>query len=158
MMINNNSNNFKHFLNKKVLAIDYGTKNVGTALFQPGHEPFPLEHLLVFNKGRETLLQELCALIEDEFIEVVVVGLPHHKDGNRSAMTEEVDQFAHELSAKNPSIPFYFQDETLSSTEAHSRMKNSPKYNFKLDMSRVDLVAATIILEDFINGETPCPI
>jgi len=157
-MINNNSNNFKQFLNKRVLAIDYGTKNVGTATFQPGHEPFPLEHLLVLNKGREALLKELSSMIEDEFIEVVVVGLPHHKDGNRSAMTEEVDKFAHKLNAKNPNIPFYFQDETLSSTEAHSRMKNSPKYNFKLDMSRVDLVAATIILEDFINGETPCPI
>ena len=113
---------------------------------------------MIKNIDRQKTLDQLSAMISDEAVDVVVIGLPHHKDGNRSAMTELIDGFARELKSLNPSLPFYFQDETLSSTEAQERMKNSPKYNFKIDLTRVDLVAATIILEDFINNETPCPI
>lgn len=155
---NPQSSNFKHFNGKRILAIDYGTKNLGTAIFTPGNDPFPLEHEVIKNIDRQKTLDQLSAMISDEAVDVVVVGLPHHKDGNRSEMTELIDGFARELKSLNSSLPFYFQDETLSSTEAQERMRNSPKYNFKIDLTRVDLVAATIILEDFINNETPCPI
>ena len=47
-------------------------------------------------------------------------------------------------------VPVYKQDETLSSFEAEERMRNSPRYNFKVDLSMIDSVAATIILEDFL--------
>lgn len=156
--MNTQSSNFKHFSGKRILAIDYGTKNIGTAIFTPASDPFPLELEVISNTDRPSTLKKINDLIVNEGVDVIVIGLPHHKDGNRSEMTELVDQFARELKSLNPKMPHYFQDETLSSTEAQERMKNSPKYNFKVDLSRVDLVAATIILEDFINNQTPCPI
>jgi putative Holliday junction resolvase len=30
-------------------------------------------------------------------------------------------------------------------------MKNSPRYNFKVDLKQIDAVAASVILEDFIR-------
>ena len=39
----------------------------------------------------------------------------------------------------------------MSSFEAENRMKNSPQYNFKIDLKHIDAVAASIILEDFMK-------
>ena len=65
-------------------------------------------------------------------------------------MTKTIKQFAQKLESK-VSIPMFLQDETLSTMEAEDRMKNDPRYNFQVDYSKIDAVAATIILEDFLN-------
>ena len=49
-------------------------------------------------------------------------------------------------------IPCFFQDEALSSFEAEDRMKNSPKYNYKIDKNHLDALAASIILEEWLDS------
>ena len=49
------------------------------------------------------------------------------------------------------SLSVFEQDETLSTFEAESRMKESPRYNFKIDPKQIDALAASIILEDFVK-------
>ena len=68
-------------------------------------------------------------------------------------MTRRILQFAHTLKKhlQPLHIPVYHQDETLSSFSAKERMLTSPRYNFRVDERFIDEVAATIILEDFIN-------
>jgi putative Holliday junction resolvase len=46
----------------------------------------------------------------------------------------------------------YEQDETLSTQDAKNRMLNSPKYNFKIDLQKIDALSAAIILEDFMQN------
>ena len=50
-----------------------------------------------------------------------------------------------------PRTPLFLQDETLSTFEAKERMKQLPQYNFKIDLKRVDELAASIILEAFLE-------
>jgi putative Holliday junction resolvase len=45
------------------------------------------------------------------------------------------------------------QDETLSTYEAEERMKRSPRYNFQVNLSEIDAVSATVILEDFLRAQ-----
>ncbi len=52
------------------------------------------------------------------------------------------------------SIPLFFQDESLSTFEAEERMRESPRYNFKVDKKQLDALAASIILEDFLSAES----
>ena len=85
-------------------------------------------------------------------MEVIVVGLPLHADGKDSEMTKRVRAFAATLAATIPSAELHFQDETLTSFEAQERMKNSPRYGFKVDPKQLDALAAAIILEDFIRN------
>jgi putative holliday junction resolvase len=42
------------------------------------------------------------------------------------------------------------QDAVLSSTEALERMPESARYNFKVDPAKIDELAVSIILEDFL--------
>ena len=66
-------------------------------------------------------------------------------------MTKKIRQFGEILTNHFHPLPIYFQDETLSTFEAQDRMKNSPRYNFKICLEEIDALAATIILEDFLK-------
>lgn len=142
---------YQKFLNKTILAVDYGRVAIGLALFCPGVHPFPLTHGRIVVKNQENVLSELKKIIQDDSVDYIVIGLPRHADGKDSAMTVEVEHFAQKIKHAMK-IPIYFQDETYSTEEAKRRMENSPQFNFKVDVKKIDAVAAQIILEDFIRN------
>lgn len=141
------------FSGKTALSIDYGTKNIGFCLFGIGRDPFPLPFEQIINKGDSAVLDHIQNIHDNEFFEIIVLGLPKHKDGNDSEMTKIIRKFANLLCEKMHPIPCFFQDEALSSFEAEDRMKNSPKYNYKIDKNHLDALAATIILEEWLDSE-----
>ena len=135
---------------KTILCIDYGTKNIGFCIFKIGIDPFPMPFSQIKNLTKEKSIQSILNLIDEEFVDVIVIGLPLHKDGNDSEMTKTVREFTSELS-NTIDLPIYFQNEYLTSYEAEDRMKNSARYNFKIDKSQVDSLAASIILEEWLK-------
>ncbi len=144
------------FINQNLLSIDFGTKVIGIAQFCPGRDPFPYPWGKIVVNNPEQVINELTALIAEEAIDIIILGLPHLTDGTATKMTEQVREFGKSLKNSLDTIPIYLQDETLSSYEASERMKNSPKYNFKVDPKQIDALAATIILEDFLTSQTFC--
>ncbi len=154
-----NKKKMRHFHEKRLLAIDYGTKVIGLSTFCPGRDPFPLLlGKIITEKGLPYILSALKGLIEEENIEYIILGLPVHKDGNPSEMTKKVLAFKKNLESQFPNITIYEQDETLTSYEAKERMKASPRFNFQIDMKSIDMVAACIILEDFMKDEKEIPL
>ena len=147
--------NFNKFKGINILAIDYGTKVTGLAQFCPGREPYPQPRGRIIFKSDEQLIEELKAFIEEDFIEILVLGLPLYLDGNESEMTKTVRAFGKKLEKSFDKLQIVLQDETLSSNAAKERMMSSPRYNFKVDPKKIDEVAATIILEDFMTKTIP---
>ncbi len=148
-----NYRNYKEHMGKTILAIDYGTKVTGLACYCVGREPFPSPFGRLIYKSDETLLDDLAPIIDDEVIEILVLGIPHLLDGKETEMTKKIKLFGESLKAKFSELEVFFQDETLSSFAAEERMKSSPRYHFKVNLKEIDSVAATIILEDFIRQE-----
>ena len=146
-----NFNNFKKFCNKNILGVDYGTKLTGLASFNPGREPYPVPYGSIKYQNDEILTQDIMKIIDSESIDILILGIPYHMDGKSSEMTLKVKRFGELLESKI-NIHLYFQDETLTTYEAESRMKNSPQYNFKVDKNKLDSISASIILEDFIKS------
>lgn len=141
----------QHELNlKNILALDFGEKFIGVASFCVNRDPFPSPYGRIANTSSDAVVKELQKIIQDEMIEILVIGLPHLLDGKKTSTTTKAEGFI-QFIKEHFSLPIEEQDETLSTFEAESRMKNSPRYNFKVDMKQIDAVAATIILEDFIR-------
>lgn len=139
-------------INKTILALDYGRVATGLALYTPGIHPFPiLLERIIMTKVIEHNLSAIQEIIENESVDTLVFGLPKHADGKISTMTKEVEFFANKLMVKT-NLPLFFQDETYSTEEARRRMTNSAQFNFKVDLKKIDSVAAQIILEDFIRN------
>lgn len=137
--------------NKRILAIDYGRKVTGVAQFHAGSDPFPIAFGKIIYKSDEQLQSEICKIVEDEFIDILVIGVPYFTDGNESTLTKEIKAFIAQLNTKLE-IPVYEEDETLTTFEAEERMKNDPAYNFKVDMKKIDELCAVIILEQFYKN------
>ena len=142
---------FTEFKNKNILAIDFGTKVTGTALFMPGKDPYPYPFVKIIFKDYPQILRALKSIIEDESVEIIVLGVPYFIDGKESDTTKLIKHFGKSLHAEHPNLLYYEQDETLTTKTAEERMQNSPQYNFKIDPTHIDCVAASIILEDFIR-------
>ena len=143
---------FQQFFGKRILAIDFGSKVIGSAIFCPGRDPFPLIAEKIIYKSHEDSLKSIRNIIENEDVSILVLGVPYFIDGKESTNTLHIKNFGKLLKAEFPQIEFFEQDETLTTKAAEDRMKNSPEYNFKVDPTKIDCLAATIILEDFIRS------
>lgn len=143
---------FKALLNKKIMAIDFGTKVVGTAFFTPGRDPFPYIGEKILFQSQADTIAKIKAIVEEESVDVLVLGVPYFLDGKESETTKMVKNFGKLLCQACPELLFFEQDETLTTKAAEERMKNSAQFNFKIDLTMIDCVSATIILEDFIRS------
>lgn len=143
---------FKTFENKTIMAIDFGFKVVGTAFFKPGFDPFPTMGQKIIFESQTKTVESLKQIIADENVDVLVLGVPYFIDGKESETTKLIKKFGELLQSSFPHLEFFEQDETLTTKAAEERMKNSPQFNFKIDMTQIDCVAATIILEDFMRS------
>lgn len=136
--------------NKRILSIDYGRKVTGVASFHVGNDPFPISYGKIIYQSDELLMKELAKIVEDEFIDILVVGVPYFTDGTESTLTKEIKKFIEKLQTEI-NIPVFEEDETLTTFEAEERMKNDPAYNFKVDLKKIDELCAVIILEQFFK-------
>lgn len=134
------------------MAIDFGLKVTGTAFFCPGRDPFPHMGQKIVYKSHQETIKALGQLIDDEGVEILVLGIPYFIDGKESETTKLIKNFGEMLKSSFPTLNYFEQDETLTTKAAEERMKNSAQFNFKIDLTKIDCVAATIILEDFIRS------
>lgn len=114
-----------------ILAVDFGTKNIGLAWCDTAVN-------VVLPYG-VTDKEKLPALIKEEKIEKVVIGLPLGLDGKEYASTARVKKFAEELKSKI-TVPIDFFDERFSS-HAADRMAGGASRDEK---------AAMMILEGYL--------
>ncbi len=139
-----------HELNlKTILAMDFGEKFIGVATYCVNRDPYPVPFGRIQNTGPEKVISLLKKIIESESVDLIVIGVPRLTDGKETKMTAKAGIFV-EFIRNQITLPVEEQDETLSTYEAESRMKNSARYNFTVDLKQIDAVAASVILEDFI--------
>lgn len=141
---------------KTILAMDFGEKFIGVATYCVNRDPFPTPFGRIANVSKEAVINELKKIIDDECIDVIVIGLPHLTDGKKTSTTQKAQTFV-DFIREHFTLPIEEQDETLSTFEAETRMKNSPRYNFQVDLKQIDAVAASVILEDFIRRKKHRP-
>lgn len=146
-----------HPLNlKTILAMDFGEKFIGVATYCVNRDPYPTPYGRIANTSKDDVIKALKKIIDDECIDVIVIGLPHLIDGQKTSTTQKAQDFINFI-RDHFTLPIEEQDETLSTFEAESRMKSSPRYNFQVDLKQIDAVAASVILEDFIRRKKHSP-
>jgi len=101
-----------------ILAIDYGTKNIGLAWCDTAINvvlPFGLIKL----QDTDYKIQKMIEVIRKEKINKVIIGLPVGLDGKENENTKKIRNFVDEL--KNEiDIPVDFVDERFTSAQADS--------------------------------------
>lgn len=128
-----------------ILALDVGDKRVGVAVASTlARLPRPLVTLI----RNEDFFKELNELVNHEDVGEVVIGLPRDMSGRSTSQTEATEQFIDELKSQLD-VTVYTQDEAVTSKRAEEELDRRGRPYEKGD---IDALAATYILEDFLNG------
>ena len=132
----------------RTLALDVGDRRIGIAI---------TDRLGLTVQGRPTRqrqgldvdIEHIRGLIEEEGVRRIVVGLPLHMDGQESPQSLKTRAFAASLEEATD-VPVLFRDERLTSFAAEEELRELGM-SWQKRRKRVDEVAATLILEDFLK-------
>ncbi len=85
--------NLEKFKNKKILAIDFGTKLTGLARFCEGRDisPYPYGSLRYLNDDK--LISEILNVVKEFSIDIAVLGVPKLLDGKETSMSKKIRDF-----------------------------------------------------------------
>lgn len=136
----------------KTLGVDFGLKRVGLALSDPaGSMAFPCKTVERTEKGgRDALFAELVAIARSEAVELIVVGWPAPAEGRDSLTARQAANFAASL-ARRVDVPVRLMDETLSSEEALSDLREAGVKQSRRK-SLLDQQAAVRILQSYLDS------
>ena len=130
----------------KIIGLDVGERRIGVAKVDlETRIAVPIGFVLV--NGSEW--EEIAKIARLNNTNWFVLGLPRNNSGLETQQTLFVKNFAKILLGKIPDAKIRFQDETLTSVEAEERLKRRKR---AYEKGEIDAEAATIILQDFVEG------
>ena len=134
----------------RYLGIDNGEKRVGLALSDPLKIiATPFKTLLVHNTNQ--VIRELDKIIDEQDVELIVVGNPLGMKGQQTAQTKRVMEFTDKLSDIGYKV--MLEDERLSSVSA-KRVMIEQEIKTGYNKELIDQIAAAIILQQFLDKQS----
>ncbi|MBK7374874.1 MAG: Holliday junction resolvase RuvX [Ferruginibacter sp.] len=133
----------------RILAIDYGGKRTGLAVTDP---------LKIIATGLETIdSKELISWLKNYFskeeVELIIIGLPKNWDESDTHGTPLVETAIKKIQKEFPAIPLKTVDERYTSKMAKDAMlEMGMKKKDRRDKKNVDIIAATIMLQEYLQS------
>lgn len=133
----------------KIMCLDVGTKRIGVALSDYLHITAS-GHSCVSRSPQEDALVKLEKIIQDNNVNIIVVGLPKNMDNSTGAQAQDCMNFSQILKNKFINCDIILEDERLTSDLAEENLRQR-KIDFKKNKGLVDIESACIILEQYLN-------
>ena len=134
---------------RKYIGLDVGDVRIGVAKCDPlGILATALE---VIDRNITNPIERIKDILKDEGTKKIVIGMPKSLDGTKKRQVEKVEEFVDELKKNIPDLEIIFVDERYTTSEAERYLKNYSKKNGKERRKVVDMVAATIILQNYLD-------
>ena len=136
-----------------VLAIDYGQKNLGLAISDSkGIIATPLQVLSITkNRDLDKILEEILEICDDYKVKRILIGMPQIFSKEQEKSIKKIDDFISKLKTIT-TIPIVTYDESFSTTEAQNMLTSSGQ-NTKGSRKKIDKIAATVFLQEFLNSK-----
>ncbi|HPY95836.1 MAG TPA: Holliday junction resolvase RuvX [Candidatus Cloacimonadota bacterium] len=132
----------------RLLAVDYGEKNIGLALSDP-LRIIAKPYLTLNNNGIDTLIHELNIIIKKENVGKIILGLPISVAGLDTQKTQEV-RGVYERLSESINIPMILWDERYSTSDA-KKILIEKGLSIKDSKKVIDQTAAALILTSYLK-------
>lgn len=133
----------------KTMGIDFGLARIGIALSDDTKFlAMPFETYK--RKGEEIDINHLIDIIKTKNVDEIVCGLPMNMAGEEQEIAMKTREFMLKLNEQT-NIKIEFVDERLSSLMAEEMLKETER-DWKKRKEKLDAVAASIILQDYLDG------
>lgn len=131
-----------------IMSVDLGKVRTGIALSDK-NEFLASPFCVIKETKKDILAMKIDVLARDNNVEEIVLGLPRNMDGSEGESAENAKEFKQILEEKT-SLPVIMRDERGTTITAHNYL-NITDVRGKKRKSIVDSVAATIILQDYLD-------
>ncbi len=137
---------------RTLLGFDPGTHKIGIAI---GNELTGSARPLttIIRKSRNADWGKIESLLQEWGVAAAVVGIPLQMDGEEQEMTTLCRKFSNQLRGRF-NLTVYEIDERLTSVEAESIIRSNSGQRRPIEERDVDAVAATRILQSWLNNQT----
>ena len=132
----------------KILAVDLGRARTGLAVCDES-ELLASPAGVISEYNMERLARTIAAKAAEKAVGVIVVGLPRNMDGSEGESAKNARAFAENLQ-NLVDVPVTMRDERGTTITAHGYLNNTDTRG-KKRKAVVDAVAATIILQDYLD-------
>jgi putative Holliday junction resolvase len=133
----------------RILSIDYGSKRTGIAVTDP-LKIIATGLASLHTKDLETFLLDY---FKKEDVELVIIGHPVNWDESDTHATPLVQAFINRFKKVFPAVPIQKVDERFTSKMAvQSMVESGLKKKHRQNKNLVDQVAATIMLQEYLNA------
>lgn len=134
----------------RILGLDLGTKTLGVAVSdQTAFIASAITTLRFSENNPVEIIGELRKIIEEYSVQEIVIGLPKNMNNTIGAAVERTRDFE-KILKKEFNLPVHEQDERLSSVSANNILLQAD-FSRKKRKSNVDTIAATIILQNYLD-------
>lgn len=135
----------------RYLGLDLGSRTLGIAISDATGFIASSYKTIRHNEEYDKLLEEVVNIVKEKDIEGVVLGFPKNMNNTIGPKGELSLEFKEKLE-KLIDVPVYLQDERLS-TKSATDLLITGNVSRKDRKKVVDSVAATIILQSFLDKE-----
>lgn len=132
-----------------IMSVDLGKARTGLAICDKT-EFLASPYKVIFEKSPNKLPEKVAQAVCETKAELIVVGLPKNMDGTEGESAQNARAFAAKLTELT-GIETVMQDERGTTITAHNFL-NDTNTRGKKRKNVVDEVAATIILQDFLDA------
>lgn len=133
----------------RIMAIDYGDARTGVAI-SDRMGTLVGQTAVIQSWSREKTALEIKKKIEENQVERLVMGFPRNMDGTEGPRAALYREFAAYLEAVT-GMEVILWDERRTTVEAHQILSDH-NYHGKKRKNTVDAVAASLILEGYLNS------
>ena len=133
----------------KIMGIDYGDARTGVAISDLLCSIVG-STFVVPSRNTEKAIADIVKLAKDNMVGQIVVGLPRNMDGTEGTRAELCREFGAKLQEAT-GLPVTMWDERRTTVEAHNILSQH-NYHGKKRKNTVDAVAASLILEGYLNS------
>ncbi|MEY3990897.1 MAG: hypothetical protein RI985_1978 [Chloroflexota bacterium] len=137
-------------LRGRVMALDVGERRVGVAMSDLS-QTLASPYTTLLAHPQAVLFQKIQQLIVNEEVVELVIGLPISLNGQEGPQAQRIRQFITAISTC-VSIPLHTCDERYTTAEAQ-RIMIEAGLRPEQRKAKIDEVAASIILQDYLNQQ-----
>lgn len=132
------------------MSIDYGRRRCGIAVT----DPLRIVATGLTTVATASLLDFIKQYVATEPVDAIIVGLPRQSSGIESESMRYIRPAVERLHREMPTLEIIYFDERYTSVLAHRSMIDSGmKKMRRRDKAVVDQMAATIILNDYLQSK-----
>ena len=133
---------------KRIMGIDYGDARTGVA-FSDLLCSIVGSTCVVPSRNTDKAVADIVRMAKEQDVGTIVVGLPRNMNGTEGPRAELCREFAARLE-RETGLEVILWDERRTTVEAHNILSQH-NYHGKKRKDTVDAVAASLILEGYLN-------